>query len=198
MKVDPKKLNILFVDDGEVRLAEALKKQGFNVAKESDIENLDTVCDGRYQMIFFDINDIGKIFDSVDKKGTGLDLLKYVAEHNPLIHTIVYSSKPWDGKHVNEAHLHADCTLVKDPSLGDAIKIIEEFAGSIDRDWMVKGFTDTVKVGSFNRWWLRNGAGLSKEKLEKLTKKSGMAADSLKIAANITSLIVGLLALAGV
>lgn len=197
MKIDPKKLNILFVDDGQVRLCDALKKQGYNVTKEDDVENLDTVCDGRFQMIFFDVNDIGKIFDSAEKKGSGLDLVKYVSEHNPLIYTIVYSSKPWDGNHVNEAHAHADRTLVKDPSLGDVIKLIEEFAAGINRDWVVEGFTKSVTVGAIDKWLLKKNVGLKKEKLEKLAKKSGMAADGLKIASNVTSLVAGLLALAG-
>lgn len=197
MKIDHKKLRILFVDDeASPPLVSSLKRQGYDVTHVTDIDDLDATCDGKYQMVFFDIQGVGKVFDSGSRTGTGLDLVEYVASHNPLIFTVVYSAQPWDSAHVKVAHDYAHRTLVKDPSLTEVIEIIETFANSINTKMLVDQFGKAVPLSAIRRFLLSRGIGLTEEKLKGIAKKSGVGADTMKLAANLSSIVGVLLTLA--
>src|SRR5690349_39124 len=102
MTVNAKRLRVLFIDDEELPLFENLKTQGFDVDKIDDVENLDQICDGRYQVIFFDVRGIGRKVEVRDGKASGLDIVKFVARNNPLIFRVVYSAKPFESHEVDD------------------------------------------------------------------------------------------------
>ena len=57
---NPKRLRVLFIDDVLVPAVESLRKQGYDVEQVTDVDSLDELCSGKYQVIFFDVRGVGE------------------------------------------------------------------------------------------------------------------------------------------
>jgi hypothetical protein len=189
LTVDPKKLRILFLDDEDLPVIPAMKQQGFDVERLPDVENLDDLCDGRYQIIFFDVRGVGAKLG-----GTGLDVLKYVAVNNPMVYRIVYSAKPFEGSELELLREFSNKVVSKDESVYQIIEAIREYAKTVSPEAVISSLEARFKIGWLTRFKLKRGWDLSSQDVQKIAKKSSLSADAVKIVANCTAIAKVLIA----
>lgn len=182
MRISAKKLRILFVDDEDLETPKALKTEGYDVEHWRDVENLDQLCDGRYQIILLDVRGIGEKYG-----GNGLDILKYVATHNPLIYVCVFSAKPFTGEEAETIRKFAKKAITKDCTIYELIEIFEGYASTLSEHSMMELIESQFKLNFIDKWKLRHGHQLSQSRLEKISKASKIGVDAIKIARNMIS-----------
>jgi len=182
MRISAKKLRILFVDDEELETPKALKTEGYDVEHWRDVENLDHLCDGRYQIILLDVRGIGEKYG-----GNGLDILKYIATHNPLIYVCVFSAKPFTGEEAEIIRKFAKKAITKDCTIYDLIEIFESYASTLSERSMMDMIENQFKLNFIDKWKLRHGYQLSQNRLEKISNASQIGVDAIKIARNMIS-----------
>jgi hypothetical protein len=189
--VNPRKLRILFIDDEYLPIVDTFKQEGYDVSYMEDIDNLENLIDGRYQVIFFDVRGIGKKYG-----GNGLDAVEYVAKHNPLIHRIVFSAKPFSASELERARRSADLCVTKDSTFYDLSAVVEHYANSLSPAFVLERISKTMKLS----WWQRKklvwGLELGKSDLSNIAKSSGMASDAISIVANTIAIAAALIGLA--
>jgi DNA-binding NtrC family response regulator len=187
MKIDAKKLRVLFIDDEELEITHALKSEGYDIEHWRDVDNLDGLCDGRYHVIFLDVRGIGGKYG-----GNGLNVLKYIATHNPLIYTCIFSAKPFTGEEAETIRQYAGRAITKDCSTYDLIEILETYAATLSADKVTELLDNKLGLSWFDRWKLKRGQQLSQSRLARLSKASKAGADAIKVAANMTSAAMSL------
>ena len=187
MKLDAKKLRILFIDDEELEITHALKSEGYDVECWRDVEQLDAVCDGKYHVIFLDVRGIGNKYG-----GNGLDILKYIATHNPLIFTCVFSAKPFTGEEAEIIRKYAGRSVTKDCPVYDLIEILETYASTLSEGKITELIESKFALNWWDRWKLKRGQQLSQNRLSKLSKASKAGVDALKVVTNMTAVAVSI------
>jgi DNA-binding NtrC family response regulator len=185
--VSAKQLRILFVDDEKLEVVSTLKNEGYDVDYWADVENLENIVDGRYHVVFLDVRGIGSKYG-----GNGLDIVKYVGTHNPLVFTIVFSAKPFTGAESDLIRQYAKRSMEKDCTFYEVLELLEEHAKSLSPETIIHELEKTVKVGLIQRWQIRRGSPLSRASIEKLAKSSGITQDAVKIVSNTTAIAVSL------
>lgn len=183
MKIDPKKLRILFVDDEELEVKNSLAREGYDVDYWKDVDSLDKLCDGKYQVIFLDIRGVGEKYG-----GSGLDILKYVASHNPLIYVAVFSAKPFTGDEAEIIRKFARRSITKDCTVYDIIEILEGYSASMTEAAVIQMLEGHVRLNWLAKWKIKRGQPLSPSQIEKIRKASALGADAVKIVANTTTI----------
>jgi DNA-binding NtrC family response regulator len=186
----PKQLRILFIDDDKLEVINTLKSEGYDVEHWEDVDNLDNIVDGRHHIVFLDVRGVGGKYG-----GNGLDILKYVGEHNSLVFSVIFSAKPFTGKESELIRRYAKRSMAKDCTFYEIVELLEEYARSLSPEKIIAELEKTVKLGFFAKRKIRNGTPLAKESIEKLAKNSGIAVDALKIVSNTTSIAASLIAL---
>lgn len=181
MKIDAKKLRVLFVDDEVLEISNALKREGYDVEHWRDVENLDQLCDGRYQVILLDVRGIGEKYG-----GNGLDVLKYVANHNPLVYTCIFSAKPFTGEEAETIRKYAGRSITKDCTLYELIEILETYASSLNEKKILGILESKFRLGWYDKWQLKRGQQLSQGRLAKISRASNIGVEAIKIASNMT------------
>lgn len=189
--LNPKKLRILFIDDETLEIVSTLKSEGYDVDHWPDVQSLENIVDGRYHIVFFDVRGIGEKYG-----GNGLDIVKYVGTHNPLIHSVVFSAKPFNGAESELIRRYAKMSMTKDCSFYEIAEVIESYAKSITADYLVQEIGRTARLGFFQRFKLRQGTPLSPKAIEKIAKNSALGADAIKIVTNVTTVAASLIKLA--
>lgn len=187
MKIDAKKLRVLFVDDEELEKIHALKSEGYDVEYWRDVENLDNLCDGRFQVVFLDVRGIGGKYG-----GNGLNVLKYIATHNPLVYTCIFSAKPFTGEEAEIIRQYAARSLTKDCPLYDLIEVLETYASTLSEDKILERLESEFSLSWWDRWKLKRGQQLSQVRLAKLSKASKGGVEAVKILSNMTTIAVTL------
>jgi len=76
-KFDKNSVNLLFIDDNDMPVADNLRKSGFKVVKRKDIKNIDDGDVLKSQIIFVDFNGVGR---SVSTQHQGAGLAKNLKE----------------------------------------------------------------------------------------------------------------------
>ncbi|MBI5117211.1 hypothetical protein HZA56_12115 [Candidatus Poribacteria bacterium] len=190
--VSAKQLRILFVDDDKLEVVSTLKNEGYDVDYWVDVENLENIVDGRYHVVFLDVRGIGSKYG-----GNGLDIVKYVGTHNPLVFTVVFSAKPFTGAESDLIRRYAKRSMEKDCTFYEVLELLEDHAKSLSPEAVIRELEKTVKVGFFQKWQIRRGNHLSTASIEKLAKSSGIAQDAAKIVSNTTSIAASLFKLFG-
>lgn len=190
--MDSKKLRILFVDDEELAIVNLLKSEGYDVEYWPDVENLDKLCGGKYQIVFLDVRGIGEKYGEKNN-GNGLDILKYLVEHNPLVTPIVLSAKPFTALETEIIRKYAARSMPKDCSVYDLIEVIEQYARSVSSEMVLKKINDIAKLSFFQRRKLKGGKELTRKDWENLAKKTNIGADAVKVVANVTTVAAFLL-----
>ncbi len=192
MKIDAKKLRILFVDDEHLEIISSLKHEGYDVEHWHDVDNLDNLCDGRHQIILLDVRGIGGKYG-----GNGLDVLKYVSTHNPLIFTCIFSAKPFTGEEAEIIRRHAGRSITKDCTLYELIEVFEAYASTLSDKKVIDAIEKEFTLGWLDKWKLKRGRQLTQDRLIKISKSSSIGVDALKIASNMTSIAVVLFKIFG-
>lgn len=187
MKIDAKKLRILFVDDEDLEITNVLKREGYDVEHWRDVESLDQLCDGRYQVILLDVRGIGS-----KNGGNGLDILKYVATHNPLIYACVFSAKPFTGEEADIIRQYAGRSITKDCTAYDLIEILEAYASTLSEKKIMELLESKFEIGWYTKWQLKRGQKLSESRIARLGKASKIGVDAIKVAGNMTSVAIAL------
>lgn len=188
--INPKKLRILFVDDDDLEVIHTLKSEGYDVEHWKDVENLSGITDGRYHVAFLDVRGVGERYG-----GNGLDILKYVATHNPLIYTIVFSAKPFTPGESEIIRQHAKKSMEKDCTFYEITEALENFSKSISTEAIISQIESTIKLGWFQKYKIRQGKALSDRSIQKLARTSGITKDAISIISNITGTAAALVKL---
>jgi DNA-binding NarL/FixJ family response regulator len=105
------KARIAIVDDEEVPAASHLQSDGYNIAKLSDIEEIDSFIRKKYHVVVLDIQGIGKKISEI-KEGWGI--LKYLKEEHPHIVVVVFTGADWSITKYKEYSDLADYVIGKD------------------------------------------------------------------------------------
>jgi hypothetical protein len=190
MALNPKQLRILFIDDDRLEVVNTLKSEGYDVDYWEDVENLDKIVDGRFHVVFLDVRGIGAKYG-----GNGLDILKYVGVHNPLVYSVVFSAKPFTGAESELIRKHAKRSMTKDCTFYELVELLEDYAKSLSPAVVIDQLERTVRLGFIAKWRIRRGIGLPVNSIERLAKSSGLATDAVKIVANSTTIAVSLIKL---
>src|SRR5687768_13946462 len=127
--MDVKKLRILFIDDEDLPIIQAFRDEKYDVQHWRDVESLDAIVDGRFHIIFVDVRGVGQKFG-----GTGLNLVEYIRNHNPLVYTIVFSAKPFTGQESELIRKCADRCITKDCTFYELSEAIEQYARGLSTD----------------------------------------------------------------
>jgi len=187
MKINAKKLRVLFVDDEELEIIKALKGEGYDVEYWRDVDHLDGLCDGRYHVIILDVRGIGSKYG-----GNGLGVLKYVATHNPLIYTCIFSAKPFTGEEADIIRKYAGRSITKDCTLYELIDVLESYASTLTERKITELIESKFALRWWDKWSLKRGKPLSIGRLETLSKASKTGVDAIKIVSNMTTVAVTL------
>lgn len=190
MVISAKQLRILFIDDDRLEVINTLKVEGYDVEYWNDVESLDKLVDGRYHIVFIDVRGIGERYG-----GNGLDILKYVATHNPMVYTVVFSAKPFTGSESDLIRQCAKRCMTKDCSFYDIVDVLEAYARSLTPEAVIKELEKTVRLGFWTKRKIRRGEIIKQTSIEKLAKSSGIASDAVKIVSNTTSITLSLIKL---
>ena len=190
--IGPKQLRILFIDDERLEVINTLKTEGYDVDHWEDVENLEKIVDGRYHIVFFDVRGIGGKYG-----GNGLDIVKYVGIHNPIIHSIVFSAKPFSGDESDLIRQFAKRSMTKDCTFYELVELLENYAKSLSPESVIKELEKTIKLGFIDKWKIKRGSIPNRNSIEKIAKSSGIANDGIKIVSNTTSIAVSLIKLLG-
>lgn len=90
-----KKARLLVVDDQDFPYEPLFKKDGYAIDKWDDVEDLNKIEQGMYDVILLDIQGVGKTYSSEQ----GLGLLKYIKEKSVTQMVIAYSDGEWNLKY---------------------------------------------------------------------------------------------------
>jgi len=179
--MDGKKLRIIFVDDENIESVSVLKSEGFDVEQWHDVDNLEKLVDGRYQVVFLDVRGIGEKY-----KGNGLDVLRYVAENNPLIYRIVFSAKPFTAEENETTRRYANRVMTKDCSVYEIIDVINGYGSSLNQESLLLKANATFPLTWYEKYKLKRGRQLSDRNIEKIAARVDISGDAIKIARNVT------------
>jgi DNA-binding NarL/FixJ family response regulator len=184
-----KQLRILFVDDEELEIFNLLKSEGYDVDHWTDVATMDSLCDGRFHVIFLDVRGVGSKFG-----GSGIDLLKYVAKHSPLTQRYIFSAKPFSAAETQVIQKCANDTLSKDSGFFEIVEELDRYARSITAERVINLIeNEGIKLSWFDKWRIKRGHELPKARLEVLSKGLSASADGLKIVANATAIAATLM-----
>jgi hypothetical protein len=113
---------ILFIDDNEVEAINTLKSNGWtNIQKINDIENISSEVITKSDILFIDINGVGK---KLGFKDEGLGLALALMNRFPNKKYVIYSAQT-EGKRIHEALNKADALLEKDAVPFEFITVVE-------------------------------------------------------------------------
>lgn len=188
--INPKNLRILFIDDDDLEVIKTLKTEGYDVEHWKDVDNLSGITDGRYHVVFIDVRGVGEKYG-----GNGLDILKYVAIHNPLLYTIIFSAKPFTPSESEKIREYAKKSMEKDCTFYDITETLDYYAKSINAVALIEQIEKTIKLTWFQKFQIRRGRLLSNKAVQQLAKNSGIVKDALSIVANITGTAAALIKL---
>ena len=103
-----KRSRILVIDDEDFLYFDLFERNGYNIRKWNDIEDLEKLVNAEYDVILLDIQGIGKDFSPEQ----GLGVLKYIKEKDPTQIVVAYSAADYFLKYQDFFHI-ADDTLDK-------------------------------------------------------------------------------------
>jgi DNA-binding NtrC family response regulator len=188
--MNTKQLRILFIDDEELSIIQTFRDEHYDVQHWKDVESLEALVDGRFQIVFIDVRGVGQKYG-----GTGLNLLQYISTHNPLVYTVVFSAKPFTGQESELIRQHANRCITKDCTFYDLTDAIEQYAKSLSPDSVITKLEKVVTLSWWQRFWIRRGKTLPKGSLEGLARKSQITGDAITIVKNCTTIAAGLIVL---
>lgn len=105
------KARIAVIDDEEVPLIDRLQKDGYNITKYNDIEEIDSFIRKRYHVLVLDIQGIGK---QIAGKKEGWGILSYLKNEYPHLVILVFTGADWSITKVKEIADQADFVIGKD------------------------------------------------------------------------------------
>lgn len=115
-------LKILFIDDNDVAAIKTLRNNGWtNIGKIDDLENLSDEKVNSADILFIDINGVGKKLGFPEE---GLDLALALMKKYPNKKYVIYSAQT-EGKRIHEALSRADALLEKDAVPYEFINVVE-------------------------------------------------------------------------
>jgi CheY-like chemotaxis protein len=82
-----KRARLLVIDDQEFAYERLFERDGYNLTKWKDIENLEPLENGEYDVILLDIQGVGKQYSEEQ----GLGILRHIRKSNPTQIVIAYS-----------------------------------------------------------------------------------------------------------
>lgn len=194
------KARIAVVDDEEVPLIEKLQKDGYNITKYSDIEEIDSFIRKKYNVLVLDIQGVGK---HIAGKKEGWGILNYLKNEYPHLVIIVFTGADWSITKFKEIGDLADFVIGKDleyldfkTKLDAAIKkaFSPKFHFEIEKNIIAKEITNADTFNKIRETIENYGQDKEKalKKVNKLTDNSKVI-DSLdtylSIVSNIFSLI---------
>lgn len=105
------KARVAVVDDEEVPLIEKLQKDGYNITKYSDVDEIDSFIRKKYNVLVLDIQGVGKNIAG-EKEGWGI--LSYLKNECPHLVIIVFTGADWSITKFKEIADLADFVIGKD------------------------------------------------------------------------------------
>jgi hypothetical protein len=148
------KARIVVVDDEEVPLIEKLQKDGYNITKYPDIEEIDSFIRKKFHVLILDIQGVGK---NLAGKKEGWGILSYLKNEYPHLVIIVFTGADWSITKIKEIADLADFVIGKDleyldfkAKLDAAIKkaFSPKFHFEIERSLIAKEITN---ADTFNK-----------------------------------------------
>lgn len=176
------KARISVVDDEEVPLIEKLQKDGYNITKYSDIEEIDSFIRKKYHVLVLDIQGVGK---NIAGKKEGWGILSYLKSEYPHLVIIVFTGADWSITKVKEIADLADFVIGKDleyldfkTKLDAAIKkaFSPKFHFEIERNLIAKEITS---ADTFNK--IKEIVDLYGQDKDKALKKINKVTDNTKV-----------------
>lgn len=115
-----KRARILVIDDSDFFYLELFQKDGYTVQKWDDVEDLQKLESGYYDVIFLDIQGVGKQ-QSADQ---GLGIIRHLKSVRPTQIIVAYSNADWPLKYKEFFDL-ADASLDKRGDYVDFKKVLD-------------------------------------------------------------------------
>ncbi|MEC5386602.1 hypothetical protein VVD49_12770 [Uliginosibacterium sp. H3] len=184
-----KRSKILVIDDLDFAFTDLFRKEGFTIDQWSDVENIDNVLDGRFDIILLDLNGVGKAYSETEQ---GFYILKEIKEKNPSQLVIAYTNSSWNAgffkfKDIADLLLDKQLSEFKDfrNSVLDLLRnkyrissLLNEYRALVEKSGAsVAGLDEAVSSGS--------------ESLISYLKDKSMS--GLSVAANIATVVAAVL-----
>jgi CheY-like chemotaxis protein len=134
-----KNSRILVIDDQELPCQELLKRDGYDIERWAEVENLTKLTDGYFDILLLDINGVGL---KESPKRQGLGILEHVKRSNPAQQVILYSSRP-------QSITQREVLLLADEVLDKKSEYVE-YKTAIDRLLQTR-FTEGYFISVMNR-----------------------------------------------
>ncbi len=185
--VNPRRIRIAFVDDEDNEFVDIFKDWSYDVELIKDVERLDPLVNGRYQLIFLDIRGVGSKL-----KMDGIGVLEHIKKRNPLIHVVVCSGARFNSEETRKINQYANDIIPKDASIEEYISVIEDETSTITPDAYLSylsGLGINLKLNKTYRL-----ASDNKKLSAYIANKSPHKLDASTLS-NMTNTIVNLLAL---
>jgi len=155
-----KRSKVLVIDDNEFKYLELFKNDGYTIEKWNDIDDLSKLETGYYDIIFLDIQGVGKAISSEQ----GLGVLKHIKKENPAQIVIVYSDADYSLK-FQDSFKKANDTIQKG---SDYVEYKEKMDEYLKLRFSKKFYIDQATILLMN-----SGVNsISEEKLRKIVEKS--------------------------
>ncbi len=194
------KARIAVVDDEEVPLIEKLQKDGYNITKYPDIDEIDSFIRKKYHVLVLDIQGVGK---NIAGKKEGWGILSYLKNEYPHLVIIVFTGADWSLTKVKEIADLADFVIGKDleyldfkAKLDAAIKkaFSPKFHFEIEKNLIINEITNAESLNKIKEIIDLYGQDKNKamKKLDKVTDNSKVI-ESVDTYLSIVSSIFSLL-----
>lgn len=103
-----KRARLLVIDDEEFPYHSLFSRDGYNLDKWHDVQDLSILEDGKYDLLLLDLHGVGRL----ESGEQGFGILKYLRRRCPSLVIVAYSSAEW-GLRYQEFFRLADAVLPK-------------------------------------------------------------------------------------
>lgn len=121
METIVRRARILVIDDGDFPYRDLFKKAGFSIEKWSEVQRLQDLEAGLYDLILLDLHGIGRKLSN----DQGLGVLQHLKANNPDQVVVAYSNAEWGVKYQPFFDM-ADAVLDKSADYLDFKRVVED------------------------------------------------------------------------
>lgn len=191
-----KRARILVIDDNEFPYRELFVRDGYNIDKWNDIDNLPLLERGYYDIILLDIQGVGR--NESEEQGFGI--LKHLRTTSPAQIIVAYSNSDWALKYQQFFDM-ADDRLDKRQDYVDFKRIVdrllkERFSVGFYLDRVIKALGPTIEDSAKARKIAENAILTGKlHKLENYLNQHASDKTNIQVALSIAQVAIGLASL---
>lgn len=187
-----KRSKIVVIDDDAFTYRSLFKRDGYNIDKWNDINDMNKLENSYYDIILLDIQGVGRDYS---QKEQGLGILKHIKQANPTQIIVAYSNADWSLRY-QEFFKMADAVLAKNVDYVDFKRTVDDllqrrFTISFYLDKVVSAVKDDVdNPNQIQKMAEKAILSRSTEKLERYLKTNVDNAQAITLVISIINSVI--------